>query len=95
MSGGIKWKIRPEEKWEDDIAPGAVEGEFEDAGDGNFKVSEAGNYTIKWYFNKVPKIIAVKTNKTTLFSFLYIASVKKFYRKLLLMQYKLKVLTKN
>ena len=37
MSAGNKWKIRPEEKWEDDIAPGAVEGEFEDAGDGNFK----------------------------------------------------------
>ena len=53
--------VGPEEKWEDDIAPGAVEGEFEDAGDGNFKVSEAGNYTIKWYFNKVtPKIIVVK-----------------------------------
>ena len=34
MSAGNKWKIRPEEKWEDDIAPGAVEGEFEDAGDG-------------------------------------------------------------
>lgn len=65
MSAGNKWKIRPEEKWEDDIAPGAVEGEFEDAGDGNFKVSEAGNYTIKWYFNKVtPKIIVVKTDKT-------------------------------
>ena len=61
MSAGNKWKIRPEEKWEDDIAPGAVEGEFEDAGDGNFKVSEAGNYSIKWYFNKVtPKIIVVK-----------------------------------
>lgn len=61
MPAGNKWKIRPEEKWEDDIAPGAVEGEFEDAGDGNFKVSEAGNYTIKWYFNKVtPKIIVVK-----------------------------------
>ena len=36
MPAGNKWKIRPEEKWEDDIAPGAVEGEFEDAGDGNF-----------------------------------------------------------
>lgn len=61
MAAGSKWKIRPEEKWENDIAPGAVEGEFEDAGDGNFKVSEAGNYTIKWYFNKVtPKVIVVK-----------------------------------
>mgnify|MGYP000553219651 CR=1 FL=1 len=38
MSAGNKWKIRPEEKWEDDIAPGAVEGEvLKDAGDGNFK----------------------------------------------------------
>ena len=82
MSAGNKWKIRPEEKWEDDIAPGAVEGEFEDAGDGNFKVSEAGNYTIKWYFNKVtPKIIVVKTNKTT-YSFI-LHRLKVFYRKLL------------
>jgi len=70
----------PEEKWEDDIAPGAVEGEFEDAGDGNFKVSEAGNYTIKWYFNKVtPKIIVSKKQIKLLLSlFLYIASVKSF-----------------
>ena len=68
MSAGNKWKIRPEEKWEDDIAPGAVEGEFEDAGDGNFKVSEAGNYTIKWYFNKVtPKIIDCKKQNKTYF----------------------------
>lgn len=80
MPAGNKWKIRPEEKWEDDIAPGAVEGEFEDAGDGNFKVSEAGNYTIKWYFNKVtPKIIVVKKQIKLLLSlFLYIASVKSF-----------------
>lgn len=61
MAAESKWKIRPEEKWENDIAPGAVEGEFEDAGDGNFKVSAAGSYTIKWYFNKVtPKVIVTK-----------------------------------
>lgn len=61
MAAGNKWKIRPDQKWENDIAPGAVEGEFEDAGDGNFKVSEAGNYNIKWYFNKVtPKVVVTK-----------------------------------
>lgn len=61
MAAGNKWKIRPDEKWENDIAPGTVEGEFEDAGDGNFKVTEAGNYTIKWYFNKVtPKVVVIK-----------------------------------
>lgn len=61
MAAGNKWKIRPDEKWENDVAPGSVEGEFEDAGDGNFKVTEAGNYTIKWYFNKVtPKVVVTK-----------------------------------
>lgn len=63
MAANSKWKIRPDEKWENDIAPGAVEGEFEDAGDGNFKVSTAGSYTIKWYFNKVTqKVIVTKKN---------------------------------
>lgn len=61
MAAGNKWKIRPDEKWENDVAPGSVEGEFEDAGGGNFKVTEAGNYTIKWYFNKVtPKVVVTK-----------------------------------
>lgn len=61
MAAGAKWKIRPDEKWENDVAPGTVKGEFEDAGDGNFKVTAAGNYTIKWYFNKVtPKVIVTK-----------------------------------
>ena len=62
MAANSKWKIRPDEKWENDIAPGAVQGEFEDAGDGNFKVSEAGNYTIKWYFNKVSQKVMVTKN---------------------------------
>lgn len=62
MAADSKWKIRPEEKWENDIAPGAVEGEFEDAGDGNFKVSAAGSYTIKWYFNKVTQKVVVTKN---------------------------------
>ena len=63
MAADSKWKIRPEDKWENDIAPGAVTGEFEDAGDGNFKVSTAGSYTIKWYFNKVTqKVIVTKNN---------------------------------
>lgn len=61
MFVGNKWKICFEEKWEDDIVFGVVEGEFEDVGDGNFKVLEVGNYIIKWYFNKVIfKIIVVK-----------------------------------
>lgn len=63
MAAESKWKIRPDQKWENDIAPGAVTGEFEDAGDGNFKVSAAGSYTIKWYFNKVAqKVIVTKNN---------------------------------
>lgn len=63
MAAGNKWKIRPDEKWENDVAPGNIEGEFEDAGDGNFKVTEAGSYTIKWYFNKVTPRLVVTKNK--------------------------------
>lgn len=62
MAADSKWKIRPDQKWENDIAPGAVTGEFEDAGDGNFKVSAAGSYTIKWYFNKVAQKVVVTKN---------------------------------
>lgn len=58
------WKIRPDEKWENDKGPGQVsyEGDVEDNGDGNFKVSQgAGTYEVKWYFNKVePKMIVKK-----------------------------------
>lgn len=63
MAADSKWKIRPDQKWENDIAPGSVEGDFEDAGDGNFKVSAAGSYTIKWYFNKVAQKVVVTKNK--------------------------------
>lgn len=62
MAADSKWKIRPDQKWENDIAPGSVTGEFEDAGDGNFKVSAAGSYTIKWYFNKVAQKVVVTKN---------------------------------
>lgn len=61
MDAGNPWKIRPDETWSDDIGPGAVEGEFEVNGD-NFGVSAAGNYTIKWYFNKVKQQVIVIKN---------------------------------
>lgn len=56
------WKIRPDNTWADDIGPGAVEGTFVDNGDGNFRVDEPGNYTIKWYFNKVKQQLIVTKN---------------------------------
>lgn len=54
MEANNSWKIRPDNGWDDAVGDNAVEGDFESAGkDNNFKVSEAGTYTIKWYFNKV------------------------------------------
>lgn len=62
MDAGNLWKIRPDETWTDDIGPSAVEGDFIDNGDSNFRVDEAGNYTIKWYFNKVKQQVVVVKN---------------------------------
>lgn len=60
----LVWKIRPDEKWENDKGPGQLsyEGDVEDNGDGNFKFNKgAGTYEVKWYFNKVtPKLIVTK-----------------------------------
>lgn len=54
MEANNSWKIRPDNNWDDAVGDNAVEGDFESAGkDNNFTVSEAGTYTIKWYFNKV------------------------------------------
>lgn len=64
MAAGNTWKIRPDMKWENDKGPGntAIEGDAADNGDGNFRVDDAGNYTIKWYFNKVSQRITVTKN---------------------------------
>ncbi len=55
------WKIRPDETWSDDVGPGAVDTTVEGK-DGNFFVPEDGNYTIKWYFNKVKQQLVVTKN---------------------------------
>lgn len=52
MAAGNTFKIRADEDWANQVNTGSVEGEFEADGE-NFKVTEAGTYTIKWYFNKV------------------------------------------
>lgn len=62
LDANAGWKIRPDNTWTDDIGPGAVEGDFVDNGDGNFRVDEPGNYTIKWYFNKVKQRLDVIKN---------------------------------
>lgn len=64
MDAGNTWKIRPDEKWENDKGPGQLtfEGDVADNGDGNFIANEAGEYTIKWYFNKVEPYIVVTRN---------------------------------
>ena len=64
MPAGNTWKIRPDEKWENDKGPGQLkfEGDVADNGDGNFIANEAGSYTIKWYFNKVEQKLVVTKN---------------------------------
>ena len=64
MPAGNTWKIRPDEKWENDKGPSqlAFEGDVADNGDGNFIANEAGSYTIKWYFNKVEQKLVVTKN---------------------------------
>ena len=64
MEAGNTWKIRPDEKWENDKGPGQLkfEGDVADNGDGNFRADETGEYTIKWYFNKVEQSLVVTRN---------------------------------
>lgn len=64
MDANNTWKIRPDEKWENDKGPGQLkyEGDVADNGDGNFIATEAGEYTIKWYFNKVEQKLVVTKN---------------------------------
>lgn len=61
LKANAGWKIRPDGKWGDDIGPGAVDTAV-DGKDGNFFVPEDGNYTIKWYFNKVVQQLVVIKN---------------------------------
>lgn len=56
------WKIRPDNTWVNDRGPNQLEYEGVEAKDGNFIVAENGNYTIKWYFNKVKEKLVVIQN---------------------------------
>lgn len=63
LEAGKGWKIRPDNAWGDDKGPGQLkyEDNLSDEG-GNFVVKESGNYTVKWYFNKVEQRIQVVKN---------------------------------
>ena len=61
FAAASQWKIRPDNIWADDVNPGNSEGDFSQDG-GNFVMTDAGNYTIKWYFNKVTQIVKVIKN---------------------------------
>ena len=56
------WKIRPDNTWTNDLGPNQLKYEGVEAADGNFIVTEDGNYTIKWYFNKVTEKLVVIQN---------------------------------
>ena len=56
------WKIRPDNTWTNDRGPDQLKYEGVEVLDGNFIVTEDGNYTIKWYFNKVEEKLVVVQN---------------------------------
>ena len=56
------WKIRPDNTWINDRGPDQLTYEGVETADGNFIVTEDGNYTIKWYFNKVKEKLVVVRN---------------------------------
>lgn len=56
------WKIRPDNTWVNDLGPDQLNYEGVETIDGNFIVTEDGNYTIKWYFNKVEGKLVVNKN---------------------------------
>ncbi len=60
FKAGDQWKIRPDNKWENDINCNAVavDEAFKNS-DGNFKIPEDGVYTIRWYFNAAQPAVRV------------------------------------
>ena len=59
MKAGDEWLIRSQIR-SLEVLPSNVEGHFEISDNGNkFKVSESGNYEIRWYFNKPTQYIIV------------------------------------
>lgn len=53
IAAGADWKLRPDNAWDiGEASPGNTIGNAI-ANGVNFKVEEAGNYTIKWYFNEL------------------------------------------
>lgn len=59
MTAGDEWLIRSQIR-SLEVLPSDVEGHFEMSDNGNkFKVSESGNYEIRWYFNKPKQYIIV------------------------------------
>ena len=59
MKAGDEWLIRSQIR-SLEVLPSNVEGHFEISDNGNkFKVSESGNYEIRWYFNKPKQYIIV------------------------------------
>lgn len=59
MKAGDEWLIRSQIR-SLEVLPSNVKGHFEISDNGNkFKVSESGNYEIRWYFNKPKQYIIV------------------------------------
>lgn len=59
MEAGDEWLIRSQVR-SLEVLPSDVEGHFEKSDDfSKFKVSESGNYEIRWYFNKPEQYIIV------------------------------------
>ncbi|MFI3261354.1 MAG: SusE domain-containing protein [Rikenellaceae bacterium] len=61
LVAGQGWKVRADNTWGKDFGSGTFEEEPAGA-DGNYSIPEDGNYTIKWYFNKVEQKLTMTKN---------------------------------
>ncbi len=60
FEAGDEWKIRPDNSWGDDLGCSAVAVDATFTTDyGNFRIPDAGTYTIRWYFNSVEQTVEV------------------------------------
>lgn len=57
-----EFKLRADSDWAHNIGVGQIAKGEGYTGDGNFVVAEAGNYTVKWYFNKTEQELYVIKN---------------------------------
>lgn len=62
FEAGTQFKLRADADWANNIGAGQIAKGSGYTGTDNFEIAEAGNYTIKWYFNKTEQELHVVKN---------------------------------